>query len=402
MRAFFANLKKNIRLLKITAVLFISITGDGFAHLIPKASSPIEQSSAQLPDRPSTNPALINTAFSQISLQMKSQGKAVSTKNIGKQNRLNPPETAGVDPVIVIDNPYNAGVFEAAVGTFEEQFYFVGGSGFTPGEVVSIELAVTNASPFTISTETSGYGKSLIITKTAQENGTLGESVGIAIKYEPLDSGPHNATISHSSTNTLSQTLNLDGNISSTPVKWLSFNARTEKDEILLEWTTASEQDNSHFEIEVSKNPKAGFQKTGSLKSKAGNSNTPVSYSFKHPKKGNIGTLYFRLKQVDIDNTSSYSRTIAVALPSSMQAEISLAPNPIGDQAKLNMLVSEAGSLRMVIFDNKGVVVYSGSQPVAEGNNELHLPGLTAFPAGIYYLITEFKGESSRLRFVKL
>ena len=286
------------------------------------------------------------------------------------------------------------------VGAEDTQYYSVFGSGFPAGQTHILTISVSSSSYFTISADGVDFASSKDVYVEANATGEF--QAYIAVKYAPLEGGTHSSTISHASSGATTKTMAVDGNASSLPVQWKFFQGKVLNGNIILEWTTASELNNSHFEIEVSKNPKAGFHKIGSLKSKAGNSKVPNSYSFKHPHKGSNGTLYFRLKQVDIDNTSSYSRMIAIGLPATIHTSISLAPNPLTDQAQLNILLAESGNLRIQIFNNRGTEVHSSIHALAEGTNHLNLPIAPGMPAGIYYLITEFKGKSNSLRFIKL
>ncbi len=88
------------------------------------------------------------------------------------------------------------------------------------------------------------------------------------------------------------------------PVKLLYFNVTAEGTKAHLSWRTATEQNSDRFEIERSIDG-IHFEKIGSVKA-AGNSTSHIDYSFYdlNPKKG---INYYRLKEVDIDNSLQYS-----------------------------------------------------------------------------------------------
>ena len=79
----------------------------------------------------------------------------------------------------------------------------------------------------------------------------------------------------------------------------------------LLTWTTASEQDNRQFDIELSRNG-IDFEVIGTVASK-GNSITDQHYEFLHVKP-QPGISYYRLKQTDHDGKYTYSKIISVTV----------------------------------------------------------------------------------------
>jgi hypothetical protein len=90
----------------------------------------------------------------------------------------------------------------------------------------------------------------------------------------------------------------------SLPVKLLYFNVMAEGKKAHLSWRTATEQNSDRFEIERSIDG-LHFEKIGSVKA-AGNSTSHIDYNYfdPGPKKG---INYYRLKEVDIDNSLQYS-----------------------------------------------------------------------------------------------
>jgi hypothetical protein len=77
----------------------------------------------------------------------------------------------------------------------------------------------------------------------------------------------------------------------------------------LLTWQTASEVNNSHFDIERSTNGST-FHSIGQVK---GN-NKPSRYQYVDENPlWEAGGLYYRLKQVDFDGTETYSKIVSVS-----------------------------------------------------------------------------------------
>lgn len=142
------------------------------------------------------------------------------------------------------------------------------------------------------------------------------------------------------------------GNPGALPVELVSFNARkkqadeTSKD-VILEWETASEENFDHFDIEVASGDEAYRQ--GKFVRLAqvfgeGNLKNGRKYEYTDQLPGKWGTLYYRLKMVDIDSTYQYSRVRPVAFEG--QSEWSVYPNPskgvfyLGDEVPVSRSVS--------------------------------------------------------------
>ncbi|MFN8356401.1 MAG: hypothetical protein U0Y10_18235 [Spirosomataceae bacterium] len=106
------------------------------------------------------------------------------------------------------------------------------------------------------------------------------------------------------------------------PVTLSKFTAQNVNNDALLEWTTIQEINNKGFEIERSFNA-VDFRQIGYAEG-AGNSKETHHYRFVDPNVTSV--TYYRLKQVDFDGQTSYTRAVAV-VPSD-DAEITLYPNP--------------------------------------------------------------------------
>ncbi|WP_162428456.1 T9SS type A sorting domain-containing protein [Pontibacter pudoricolor] len=160
------------------------------------------------------------------------------------------------------------------------------------------------------------------------------------------------------------------GDITPLPVELTSFKGKVTESGISLKWETASEINNSHFDVERSRNGKT--YETIAIVQGRGTTSVTSNYSFtdKLPQKG---LNYYRLKQVDFDNTTSYSNTIAVTWDASETIEIALVPNPClnGD---CNIAISNAADLETLVQlkDMTGRVVYS--KTVRSDRHLLELP----------------------------
>ncbi|GAB5539671.1 MAG: hypothetical protein Salg2KO_17740 [Salibacteraceae bacterium] len=119
---------------------------------------------------------------------------------------------------------------------------------------------------------------------------------------------------------------------STLPIELLSFEAKYEENRVLLKWTTATETNNDFFEIERSPD-RQNWEVILSTRG-AGTSNDKRTYKL-YDVKPIEGVSYYRLKQVDIDDSFSYSgiRTINVGEET---ADFKLYPNPSGNLVTLH------------------------------------------------------------------
>jgi hypothetical protein len=289
------------------------------------------------------------------------------------------------------------GGFEAAAGEEHIQDYFVSGTGFGSGETVTV--VISGSGFFTIASESTSGTYVTSIEITTDPFGEFEER--ISVKYAPTEEGPHTATIDHSGPNADTQSLTVEGNATALPVEWLSFKARAVKGAIVLEWVTASEKNNSHFEVELSKNPLVGFEKIGRVESKGGNSQSAIHYSFAYYLEAAMGTYYFRLKQVDTDQAFEYSKVVAIEMVGASGADVKVAPNPVTPASQLSIAVAEAGELRVLVLAMNGTTVYSKNFALEAGANKIQLGLTDGIGHGVYMLSTEFKGRFSRLKLIK-
>lgn len=92
------------------------------------------------------------------------------------------------------------------------------------------------------------------------------------------------------------------------PVELMLFDARCQGESVVLEWTTATETNSSHFVIEHSADG-TRFSELGRLPA-AGTSNSVREYRWQAPVSA--GLTYFRLRQVDLDGSEATAWVRAV------------------------------------------------------------------------------------------
>ncbi|MES2776916.1 MAG: right-handed parallel beta-helix repeat-containing protein [Bacteroidota bacterium] len=176
------------------------------------------------------------------------------------------------------------------------------------------------------------------------------------------------------------------------PVTLLSFNAIAEKNNVLLEWKTATENNSSHFEIESSSDGR-NFYLVGRINA-AGTSILQRSYQFRDVNALQSGALvYYRLKQVDKDGAAIYSKVVAVKSGAANLKFVKLYPTLISETQKLQAEVFSSGSQHLLVqwYDGQGKLLAQTNTNLNAGNNIIPLPVSTALPSGPLYI--QFAGE---------
>lgn len=166
------------------------------------------------------------------------------------------------------------------------------------------------------------------------------------------------------------------------PVELLRFDARkTATRSVQLSWATAAEFNSDYFEVQRSGN--AADWQVASMLPAAGHSLQTLSYTWEDPAPY-AGVSYYRLKQVDLDGTFTYSAVQAVETGSHFSGAPQVFPNPFDHSFYITdtegllyyRLVNIQGQdfTRMTVYNHSG-----GKQARVD---------CTALPPGMYILYT--------------
>jgi hypothetical protein len=166
------------------------------------------------------------------------------------------------------------------------------------------------------------------------------------------------------------------------PVSLLNFNAKRVNGVSELSWETSSEQNNSHFIVERSKDAKKFVAISPVINSKAinGNSSVNLGYAYTDESPMNMHN-YYRLQQYDLDGHVSYSGTIDVYFGN--ETTVSLYPNPV--YTELNVIADAARpALTYVkISDATGRLVRTVETSLKAGSNAVKID-VQSLADGVY------------------
>ena len=171
------------------------------------------------------------------------------------------------------------------------------------------------------------------------------------------------------------------------PIQLSYFTAtRSHNNKVLLNWQTAQEINNDHFDVQRSSDG-TNFTTVGNVHAK-GNSTNATKYTF--TDESPLVKNYYRLKQVDKDGRFSFSYIVLIELNSN---SIRVAPNPASDL----VYITGNNLLQASILDVSGKVLLA-KQFNNTGDNSLNISRLAK---GIYVVqITTKEGNSESRKLV--
>lgn len=210
---------------------------------------------------------------------------------------------------------------------------------------------------------------------------TAESSLNRIIKITDTGSGAVGTTLVTAAANTIYRGIAFTPGTNPLPVSWMAFTGSRDKRGISLEWSTASEMNNMHFDIQRSSDNVA-FEMIGRVKG-AGNSITAQHYRFTDAASL-AGTSYYRIMQVDLDGKTAYSNTISISgtLPA---ASIQAMPNPFHNELSIVISTAAEGTAIIELTDLLGKTHYATSQDVVAGDNQLSIPA-ERLNAGVYLI----------------
>jgi photosystem II stability/assembly factor-like uncharacterized protein len=135
------------------------------------------------------------------------------------------------------------------------------------------------------------------------------------------------------------------------PVELISFNGFFDNEKIILNWETASEINNSGFEIQKSKD-KENWYSIGFVQG-SGSSTEKNSYSFSD-NSNHYEINYYRLKQTDYNGTYEYSNIIEVSVRLNNFQLYQNYPNPFNPITTIKYAIAKKSFIKISLYDIKG------------------------------------------------
>lgn len=150
------------------------------------------------------------------------------------------------------------------------------------------------------------------------------------------------------------------------PVELVSFDARTNGDDVILNWETASETNNAGFEVQL----KNGEDWTA-LAFVDGHGTTTEAQTYSYTAAGmDFGSHVFRLKQIDFDGAFEYSDEVEATIEVVGTHQLSNAyPNPFNPSSQFTLAVAREQRVTAELFNVLGQRVATLFDGALEANS---------------------------------
>ncbi len=182
------------------------------------------------------------------------------------------------------------------------------------------------------------------------------------------------------------------------PVTWLTFTANKSGTTVNLDWQIAAEKNASHYVVER-KGASGTFDSIGIVYA-AGNSNDALSYRF-IDEQPLVGANFYRIKQVDMDNSYNYTPIRLVNFDGAKDAVLFVYPVP----AASNLMVSvpngyEQGNLLVTVRSRDGRLM-AERQMAGMMQGEVFEINVSSLSAGTYFLTVASPTKKETVSFIK-
>lgn len=172
---------------------------------------------------------------------------------------------------------------------------------------------------------------------------------------------------------------------STLPVEWVSFEVEPNGTDALLRWSTAVETNSDYYQVERSQDGQL-FTELGRINA-AGTTTTLSSYQYLDRAVGNLSgrVVLYRLRQVDMNGSVDFSRTVELELGESpSHLTLSAFPNPVRDVLTLRM--ESEGPVSVTIASAAGQIVFESALPAANSLQEISVP-VAGWSSGMYSVV---------------
>ena len=168
------------------------------------------------------------------------------------------------------------------------------------------------------------------------------------------------------------------------PVSLLSFKGSVnDKNQAYLSWSTANEVNNKGFSIERS-NDGRNFNNIGFVA--AAHNTKPVNnYNYTDVSSTDLSaTNYYRLKQIDNDGKSTYSKIVPLSLKNIV--ELKIYPNPIKDKITVELNLAKDAKVNVQLISKDGKVILNADKgTLKQGAQQLSF-NINNLASGSYFV----------------
>lgn len=189
-----------------------------------------------------------------------------------------------------------------------------------------------------------------------------------------------------------------DFSVSVLPVELVNWTAIADGDAVVLEWTTATETNNAGFDVLMKSSVSAETESVGSWETigfvdGAGTTTQPQSYRYV-TSSIRRGEYSFRLRQVDVDGTSTLTDPIRVKVGQPGNLQISpVAPHPVVGRSSFDLTLNASRDVTVALYNVLGQrvsILHEGT--IRAGNAHLLTIDAETLSSGRYLLRVSGEG----------
>jgi hypothetical protein len=174
------------------------------------------------------------------------------------------------------------------------------------------------------------------------------------------------------------------------PLQLLSFTAQTKEQSVIVNWTSAREENFSGYELERSVDG-TQWNKLAFVPGNANITSTTKQYTFTDNNTV-AGHSYYRLKMVDIDGSFTYSKLLSVKISNETKSVQSY-PNPFSQSASIAFQLPVRSFTTLKVYNAMGVEVSTlMNKQLEAGNYTVAFDG-ASLPAGLYMYTLKYGKE---------
>jgi hypothetical protein len=191
---------------------------------------------------------------------------------------------------------------------------------------------------------------------------------------------------------------------STLPITLINFNAKANpKNEVTISWQTEQEINASHFDIETSADG-TSWKKITTLRA-SGNSSTTLKYDYLDTRATRFnGTIYYRLKSVDIDGSSKYSDIRPVFIKNESVIIYNLS-NTLLQKSETDIYSihsPKSAAIQVRVIDANARLLYTTTKNISVGENIIEIPNNRLTNSNAKFYIVEFSTNDFKKSFTKM
>ena len=178
------------------------------------------------------------------------------------------------------------------------------------------------------------------------------------------------------------------------PVELTAFVANIVQNNVILNWSTATELNNRGFEVQRKENGKE-YVFVGFVEGKGTTTNSQ-EYSFADYNLA-VGKYSYRLKQIDFDGSVSYSPEISVDVDQPFEFNLSQNyPNPFNPSTTIKFSLAFNSRVEMKVFDVLGQEVISLINKEMQAGYHQVVFDASPLSSGVYFYRIDASGNGGQ------